>query len=295
MSKKNYYQTLGVDKKASADEIKKAYRKLAHKYHPDKTEGDDTKFKEISEAYAVLGDEKKRAEYDTYGQTFSGSGFGGQNGQGFDFSGFAGQSGNFQFDLNDLFSEFFGGAGGFHRVKRGRDISIDIQISFKESVFGTQKDILVPMPVHKDGKVSREQQSITIKVPAGVNNGEMLRLSGRGENIPDGSPGDLYVKIHVSPSNKFRKEGAHIISDLDVKLTDALLGFEYEVETLDGPIKVKIPKGVTHGELLRIKGKGVPYSGDKRGDLLLRIQIKIPAKLSRKAKKLVEQLREEGI
>ena len=191
------------------------------------------------------------------------------------------------------FSEFFG--GGFQRTPRGRDVSIDIQIDFKESVFGVVKEIIIPMPVRKNGKITREQQPISIKIPAGVNNGEMLRLSGRGETIPDGSPGDLYVKIHVRPSSKFRKEGAHLVSDIDVKLTDALLGFEYQVETLDGPITVKIPKGVTHGELLRVKGKGVPYNDDKRGDLLLRVQVKIPAKLSRKAKKLVEQLREEGL
>ena len=230
---KNYYDVLGVDKKADQSEIKKAYRKLAHKYHPDKDSGDEDRFKEITEAYAVLGDAKKRAEYDAYGQTFSGAGFGGAGASGFDFSG---QAGNFQFDLNDLFSEFFG--GGFSRGPRGRDVSIDIQIDFKESVFGTTKEVIIPMPITKDGKKTTDQQAIKIKVPAGVNNGEMLRLNGRGESIPDGAPGDLYVKIHVRPSAKFRKEGAHLVSDIDVKLTDALLGFEYSVESLDGPIKV---------------------------------------------------------
>jgi len=291
-NKKDYYKILGVEKKATAEEVKKAYRKLAHQFHPDKNEGDATRFKDISEAYAVLGDQKKRAEYDAYGQTFAGGG-GAGNAGGFDFSGFQGNAGGFQFDLNDLFGEFFG--GNYQRTPRGRDVSIDIQISFKESIFGTQKDILIPMPVQKDGKVTREQQSVSIQVPPGVNDGEMLRLNGRGEAITNGSPGDLYVKIHVSPSPKFRKEGAHLVSDLDVKLTDALLGFEYEVETLDGTIKVKIPKGIKHGELLRVKGKGVPVGSDRRGDLLLRLQVKMPSKLSRKAKKLVEQLREEGL
>jgi len=208
-------------------------------------------------------------------------------------SGFASQAGGFQFDLNDLFSEFFG--GNYNRTPRGRDVSIDIQIDFRDSVFGITKEVIVPMPVTKDGKTTREQQSITVKVAPGVNDGEMLRLNGRGESISNGNPGDLYVKIHVKQSNKFRKEGAHLVAELDVKLTDALLGFEYDVETLDGNIKVKIPKGVNHGELLRIKGKGVPISENRRGDLLLRLQVKMPEKLSRKARKLVEQLREEGL
>lgn len=293
MANKDHYQILGVDKKASSEEIKKAYRKLAHQYHPDKETGDDVRFKEISEAYSVLGDQKKRSEYDTYGQTFSNSG--GPGFEGFDFSGFnqGAQGGSFQFDLNDLFSEFFN--GGYGRAPRGRDISIDIQVTFKESVFGTTKEILVPVPMHKDGKTVREQKAISIKVPSGINNGELLRLNGRGESIQNGSPGDLYVKIHVTHSKKFRKEGAHLISDLDVKLTDAILGFEYDVETLEGNIKVTIPKSVTHGELLRIKNRGVPVNDKLRGDLLLRVQIKFPNKLTRKAKKLIEQLREEGL
>jgi DnaJ-class molecular chaperone len=290
---KDYYKILGVTKKADQSEIKKAYRKLAHQYHPDKESGNENKFKEVTEAYAVLGDEKKRAEYDTYGQTFAGPGGGaGFGAGGFDFSQFNGADG-FQFDLNDLFSEFFG--AGYSRTPKGRDVSIDIQIDFKDSVFGTTKEVIIPMPVHKNGQTTKEQIPIKIKVPLGVNNGEMLRLSGRGEAIPDGSPGDLYVKIHVKPSAKFRKEGPHLVSDIDVKLTDALLGFEYQIESLDGPITVKIPKGINHGELLRVKGRGVPVSENKRGDLLLRLQVKMPSKLSRKAKKLVDQLREEGL
>lgn len=294
MNKKDYYKILGVDKKSDQSEIKKAYRKLAHKYHPDKDSGDEAKFKEISEAYAVLGDEKKRAEYDTYGQTFAGGGFG-SNGAygGFDFSGFNSAGGqSYQFDLNDLFAEFFGGQ--YQRTPRGRDVSVDIQIGFRESVFGTTKEILIPMPVHKDGKVVPEQQSIKLNIPSGINNGEMLRLNGKGESIPNGNPGDLYVKVHVMASKTFRKEGAHLLADLDVKLTDALLGSEYEFNTLDGQIKVSIPSGVKHGELLRIKKKGVPM-GNKRGDLMLRVQIRIPNKLSRKAKKLIKELREEGL
>lgn len=303
MAGKDYYKILGVDKKADSSAIKKAYRKLAHKYHPDKDSGDENKFKEISEAYAVLGDDKKRAEYDTYGQTFNGfgggSGYGGFSGRAgsasdFDFSGFQSAHGQqFHFDLNDLFSEFFGGQ--YSRVPKGRDISVDIQVTFHESIFGTTKEILIPMPVHRDGKIIREQQAVELKIPAGINNGEMLRINGKGEVIPNGNPGDLYIKVHVTPSRKFRKEGVHLLADLDVKLSDALLGFEYKFETLEGTIKVIIPKGVNHGELLRLKGKGVPMPNGQRGDLLLRVQIKMPTKLSRKAKKLIEELREQGL
>ena len=294
MSNRDFYQILGVEKKSSTEDIKKAYRKLAHKYHPDKESGNESKFKEITEAYSVLSDEKKRAEYDAYGKTFAGNNSGGQNYGGFDFSQFQGGTGSgWQFDLNDIFSEFFGGGA---RIRRGRDISIDIELTFKESIFGTTKKVMVNKPLHhSDGKTTREPEEIVLNIPSGVNNGEMMRLSGRGEAIPDGSPGDLYVKIHVQTSNKFRKEGFNIISKLDLKITDALLGANYSVETLEGVIDVKIPKGISHGELLRIKGKGVPVDNIRRGDLLLRIEINIPPRLSRRAKKLVEQLQQEGL
>lgn len=360
---KDYYNILGVERGASKDEIKKAFRKLAHKYHPDKAGGDETKFKEAGEAYAVLSDDKKRAEYDAYGQTFAGGGAGGPQGGfgGFDFSDFARQGGfgsqGVEFDLGDIFGEYFGGSGRA-RTKRGRDISIDIELSFKESVFGVERKVLLhkmsectecdgrgaragtslvtcsacngagkvhetkqtmlgvfsttrvcevchgtgEVPKEKCGAcaghgVLRRQEEIPIVVPPGIESGEMVRLTGAGEAVPGGVPGDLYVKVHVKPDSVYKKEGNDLVMTHSVKLTDAILGAKHELATLDGPLTVKIPAGVTHGERLRVRGKGVPYdsSGGARGDLYIKIDIKLPAKLSRKARKLVEELAGEGV
>ena len=352
---KDYYNILGVEKKASKEDIKKAFRKLAHKYHPDKKDGDESKFKEVNEAYSVLSDDKKRAEYDSYGHVFSGNG-GGPQGGGFDFSGFqaAGAQG-FEFDLGDLFGDFFGGGG--QRVRRGADISIDIELSFKESVFGTNRKVVLTkssmcstcngdgakpgtemtdcttcngagkihdtktsilgtftsvrpckacqghgkIPKEKCGScsgtgVTRKQEEISIQVPAGINNGEMIRLSGAGEALQGGIPGDLYIKVHVVTDKAFKKEGSNIIMDLSVKLTDAISGATYGVKTLDGDLQVKIPAGVSFGEMLRVKEKGVPIGDSgKRGDLLIKLNIQLPKKLSRKAKDAIEVLKKEGI
>lgn len=351
---KNYYEVLGVEKKATKEEIKKAFYKLAHKYHPDKGTGDDQKFKEVSEAYSVLSDEKKRAEYDSYGQTFGGGGAGGFNAQGFDFSQFqdAFQQGFGGFDFSDIFGDAFGGG----RTRRGRDISIDLELSFKESVFGVTRHVLLAKTAqcetckgsgaepgakmetckycngagkihetsnsffgtismqrpcshcHATGKVPdqkchtcrgdgvyKKQEEIDIAVPAGIEGGEMIRLTGVGEAVQGGQSGDLYVKVHVTPDPRFKKEGSNLLTDLSVKLSDALLGADYKVQTLDGEDTVSVPQGVTHGELLRIKNKGVPTGTGRRGDMLVRIKINLPQKLSRTAKGLVEKLKEEGI
>jgi len=353
---KDYYEILGVTKNASKTEIKKAFHKLAHKYHPDKKGGDEAKFKEVSEAYSVLTDDTKKSEYDAYGKTFGGNGgSAGANWGG--FSGFGqgqGQAGGFDFDLGDIFGDIFGGQRA--RAKRGSDIAIDIQISFFEAVFGAERKVLITkksvcsvcsgsgakkgsaletcVACNGNGKIReikqsffgsissericekcagagkipkekckdchglgivRQQEEINIKIPAGINTGEMMRMSGRGEAIRDGSPGDLYIKIHITPDAKFKKQGVDLTMDLGVKLSDALLGADYKLDTLDGKIEVKIPKGVSHNEILRIKGKGVPIEGTHRGDLLVRINIKLPNKLSRRAKQLMEELRGEGV
>lgn len=363
---KNYYDILGVDKKASKEDIKKAFRKLAHQYHPDKTGGDADKFKEVNEAYSVLSDDKKRAQYDMYGQTFagdSGAGFGGFQGNwedfvrqaGFDFSGFGGSAqGGFEgFDLGDIFGDFFGGRRP--RTKRGRDISIDIELSFEEAVFGTERNILLnkvsvcsvcngsggkkgtqmaecqtcngkgrlrevkrsilgSIEITKvcevcggAGKVPKEKcevcggagilkkaEEIKVKVPSGIDNGEMIRLSGAGEAVKGGTPGDLYIKVHVKKHKTFRKEGNDLIMNLDVKLSDALLGAEYEIETLDGVSKLKIPEGVNTGDILQIKGKGVPNQG-RRGDILVYVRVSLPKKLSKAAREIISRLKEEGM
>jgi molecular chaperone DnaJ len=352
---KDYYDILGIQKGASKDEVKKAFRKKAAQYHPDKKTGDEEKYKEVTEAYAVLGDEKKKAEYDTYGQSFpggGGGGFGGFNPQDF-AGGFNGQG--FEFDINDIFSNFgFGGGGGGRQ--RGRDVSIDINLKFEESIFGVNRKVLITknntckecdgtgakkgagmetcstcsgqgkiretrqsimgafttvrecsnchgtgqVPKERCGAcagagVARTEEEISIKVPGGIQNGEVIRMTGRGEAMPHGEPGDLYIKVHVEQHNTIKREGNNLVVKLPVKLTDALLGSTYTVETLDGAMDVKIPAGISHGELLRIKGKGAPNERGDRGDFMVKISVEIPKKLSRKARKLVEELQSQGI
>ncbi|HYE23144.1 MAG TPA: J domain-containing protein [Candidatus Paceibacterota bacterium] len=351
---KNYYDILGVDKKATQDDIKKAFRKLAQKHHPDKG-GDEAMFKEITEAYSVLGDDRKRREYDNYGQTFQGGG----GPQGFDFSGFGGMHGSqfAEFDLSDLFEGFgdiFGG-GGRQRVKRGRDISIDIEVTFKESIMGTKRSVLVTkvgkcdtcegsgakkgtemvtcttcngqgkvhetrnsplgsftsvrvcsvcegqgkMPKEKcptcaGGGVLRKEGEIKIEVPSGIDGGEMIRLPGQGEAIKGGTTGDLYVKVHVKKHPTFKKEGANLVMEMPVKLTDALLGTTVSVTTIDDKVlEVKVPPMSSTEETLRIRGKGVEYENGS-GDLLIHVTATLPRKLSGKAKKIVEELKGEG-
>ena len=358
---KDYYQILGVNKGATEDDIKTAFRKLAHKYHPDKKGGDEKKFKELSEAYAVLSDKKKRAEYDTYGKTFAGGGPSSAGAGGFDFSnfnfgqGFEGFSANGQeFDLGDIFGEFFGGSqrGG----RRGRDISIDIEISFRDAVFGTERRVLIAKTsscsicagtgaakgakmitcsacngkgemrearntffgtftstrtcprCHGRGElpeklcetcrgegVAKREEEIRVSIPAGVSDGEMIRMPRMGEAVPGGQAGDLYVKLHVQPDKQFSREGNNLITALPIKLTDALLGGEYRIRTLDGEEALTVPAGVNNGEILRVRGKGVPHGRNSRGDLLVRVDVEFPKKLSRAARELIEKLRGEGL
>lgn len=354
---KNYYDILGVDKKASADEVKKAFRKLAQKHHPDKG-GDEATFKEITEAYSTLSDERKRREYDSYGQTFGGGGQGGFGG--FDPSQFGGfGAGGVEFDLNDLFEGFgdiFGSGRGRSRGKRGRDISIDIEIPFKEAVLGAQRSVLITKVGECDtcegsgarpgtkmetcstcsgngkiretrnsplgsftsvracpacegtGKIPKEtcakcagngvlrkQEEIAIQVPAGIDAGEMIRMPGRGEAVKGGTPGDLYVKVHVKPHPVFKKEGMNLTMALPMKLTDALLGTTVTVTTVEGKrLEVKIPAMTEAQQTLRLRGKGVSVDGTA-GDLLIRLTATLPKKLSGKAKKAIEELKAEGL
>jgi DnaJ-class molecular chaperone len=289
--KKDYYQILGVPKDASQEEIKKAFRKLAHAHHPDKKGGDEAKFKEASEAYSVLSDKKKREQYDAFGSGGFGGGTGGFQGGfdpssfGFDFSGF-GANGFDSGDLGDILSSIFGG----RRVRRGRDIAVDIELSFQESVFGVEKRVVINSKFVK-------QKEVTIQVPPGIDDGQMIRLSGMGETLEGGVPGDLYVKVHVRKHPYLRKEGYNLIMDMEVKLSEALLGSERVVHTLDGEITLKIPGSTKHGTILRVKEKGVPHgpSAKTRGDLYVRILVQIPEKLSRDQKKIVEKLKEEGL
>jgi molecular chaperone DnaJ len=364
MNNKDYYKTLGVDKSATADDIKKAFRKLAHQHHPDKNGGDDKKFKELSEAYAVLSDEKKRQQYDTYGSNFSNMG-GAQGGNpftgggfgDFDFSQFnqGGSGQGFEFDLGDIFGDFFGGQQR-QKVRRGRDISVDMEITFAESVFGVSKTIhltknnscadcqgtgaknandlikcshcngrgrvtstkrsifgtfsseTVCSECQGTGKVPKEkclkchgagivknEVALEIKIPSGINDGESMRLTGAGEAISGGSAGDLYVRIRVKSHPVFHREDNDLVMAMPIKLSDALLGVEIPLKTLDGEITVKVPEGVNNGEILRLKGKGVPFGRSSRGDLLIRLDIKMPSHLSKTARMAIENLKKEGI
>src|SRR3989344_1932803 len=274
---KDYYKILGVNKNASEEEIKKAFRKLAHVHHPDKSGGNEAKFKEASEAYSVLSDKKKRAQYDAFGSVGGGgTGTGGfrsagfdPSGFGFDFSGF-GNAGFDTGDLGDILSSIFGG----RRVRRGRDIAVDIELSFQESIFGVDRKVVINSKFVK-------QKEVSISVPPGIDDGQMIRLSGHGETLEGGVPGDLYVKVHVRKHPYLRKEGYNLLMDLEVKLTEVLLGVEKVIHTLDGEITLKVPAGTKHATILCVKGRGVPMGNNKRGDLYTRISVQIPDKLSK--------------
>ena len=335
---------------------------MAHRYHPDKKEGNEAKFKEVNEAYQTLSDDDKRAKYDQFGSQYANMGGGGYSGAQGGFEGFGGfGNGNVDFDfgnLNDIFSDFFGGGmgGGRAQARRGRDISTEVQISFSEAVFGITRKVLITKTsncltckgsgakpgtkmetcktcngqgqireskrtifgniastkvcehcmgtgeVPKElcetcrGKgVLRREEEISIVIPAGIRDGEMIRMTGMGEAISKGTTGDLYIKINVQPHPVFKREGSDLTMNLNLKLSDALLGTKYPIQTLDGVIEVTIPEGVTVNEILRVKGKGVPVSKSKRGDLLIKLNIKLPNKLSRSSRALIEELKKEGI
>jgi molecular chaperone DnaJ len=289
---KDYYQILGVSKSASKDEIKKAFRKLAHEHHPDKTGGDDTKFKEANEAYGVLSDDKKRAQYDQFGSNpFGGggsgaggfSGFEGFNGGGFDFSGFQ----NGDIDLNDILGSIFGNRGGRARTRKGRDIQMDLEIDFKDSILGFQKDLTV-------GRQKGGTEKFKVTVPPGIDNGEMIRVKDKGEPVEGGIPGDLYLRIHVKPHKFLHKDGFNLYTEQTIKLTEAIEGTTLDLDIIGEQLKIKVPAGISHGEILRVREKGVPTTHGS-GSLLIKVLIKIPNKLSKKAKEAIEVLKKEGL
>lgn len=300
---KDYYKTLGVDKKASEAEIKAAFRKLAHQHHPDKNGGDDKKFKEINEAYQTLSDKNKRAQYDQFGS--GGPQFGGgQQGNPFGQGGFGGfswedimrqaqQGGGAQFDMGDIdLGDLFGAAFGFGggRVRRGRNVEVQIKMTFKESVRGFARDIDVPD--YRDGK-QHGNKKIRIEIPAGVEHGQQLQMDGAGETVTDGRPGSLIITAIVEKHPTIRKEGQHLVMDLHVSLVDALLGKKMEIETLDGKETVEIPEGMPVGYVIKLKGKGVSQGFMRNGDFLIVTHIDMPKKLSKDAKKVIEELRKE--
>jgi len=352
MSKRDYYEILGVSKSASADEIKKAFRKAAVQHHPDKG-GDEAKFKEVNEAYEVLKDQQKRQRYDQFGH----AGVGGDAGAGAGGNpfggGFGGQNVNFDFGegLGDIFGQFFGGQQQQRGPKRGRDVETSMTLTFEQAVFGVEESIDLTMEdecahchgttvepghsmktcptckgagqqtrvmntifgqiqqavtcetCHGTGKVpekvcsvcrgkgtERRKQTITLKVPAGIDDGATIRLREHGEAIGGGAKGDLYVHIRVKAHKKFTREGDIILSEEHISMVDAALGTEIDVETVDGTVRMKVPAGTQSGTDFKLSSHGVPHlRSNSRGAHIVSIVVDIPTKLTKKQKDLLEQ------
>lgn len=310
MSKKDFYQTLGVTKSSSPDEIKKAYRKLAMQYHPDKNQNNkkaEEKFKEISEAYEVLSDAEKKKNYDMFGHAgANGNPFGGAGGaQGNPFgrggNPFGGTGGFGQADINDLFGDIFGeafGGGGARgrsstqqqRVRpntKGADLRYTLTITFEEAATGCEKVISFVRQVG-----SREEAAkLSVTVPAGVKEGQRLKLTEEGDKPSSAAAGDLYVIINLQDHLLFKREDADVLLELPVKYTEAILGTEVEIPTLSGKAQIKIPPGIYSGQVLRLKGKGFPrIGGIGNGDMLVRLLVDTPQKTNSRQKELLEEL-----
>lgn len=358
MAKRDYYEVLGVGKGASDDEIKKAFRRLAVQYHPDKEGGDEAKFKEINEAYEVLKDGAKRQRYDQFGHAgVGGASDAGGNpfGGGFGGAGFNGQNVNFDFGdlgLGDIFGNFFGGQNARgQRQTRGNDVEARVEVSFEEAVFGTETTLRLHLedtcehckgtttepgsslqtcpkcqgagqvtqvvrtifgdiqqaavcPTCKGaGKVpekpctvchgkgtQRREQSVTLKIPAGIDDGATIRLREHGEAIANGPKGDLYVHVRVKSHKKFTREGDLILSQEHVDMIAAALGTEIDIETVDGPIRMKIPAGTQSGTDFKLSGHGVPHlRGSSRGAHIVTIIVDTPENLTKEQRQLLEQ------
>ncbi len=306
-----YYETLGVQKSATASEIKKAYRKLALKYHPDKNPDNaesEEKFKKISEAYAVLSDDKKRQEYDTYGS----AGFQQRYSQedifrGFDLNdilnqfGFSGGNARGGFRTHtgggNPFGDFFGGArggcgGGGCRPQpvKGHDLTYELSVSLGDVLHGAEKTINL--------RCNGTPQNISVKVPKGIESGKRLRLSGKGSPSDSGGPaGDLYLKVTVQPHEYFTRDGDNLIMEKKIPFSDACLGTKVDITSLDDKkFKVKVPSGVQQEAKLRIKGHGLPNGPiGKRGDIYVKILVQIPKDISEEQKEIIQELAEAGL
>ncbi|HHL39441.1 MAG TPA: J domain-containing protein [Deltaproteobacteria bacterium] len=279
---KDYYKILGVSKDASDETIKKAYRRLARKYHPDLHPGDkemERKFKEINEAYGVLGNPDRRKEYDLSGKvSFEGMG---PAYSGFDFKDFGFNFGGFE----DIFSEVFGARARRKGPVRGKDVEHALHIDFVDACLGTEVEVVTP----KSGFL-RGGEKVKVKIPPGVRSGTRVRVAGRGEpGVMGGQPGDLYLRIFVNPHPYFRRVDNDIYLDVPITIGEAITGREIRVPTLDGMATVKIPPGTQGGQKLRLKGKGVPTPGGRRGDQYLIIKVAIPKNIDAKSRRLIEE------
>jgi curved DNA-binding protein len=305
MATRDYYDILGVSKKAGDEEIKRAYRKLAMKYHPDRNPNKkeaEERFKEINEAYAVLSDREKRRQYDTIGaegfrqrftqeDIFRGFDFdeilsGLFGGRGRRESRFGGRSG---FDFGD----FFAGQGGYQDLgrmpQRGEDILYELSISLEEAAAGGEKKI----SYRKNGKI----QEVSVRIPRGISTGKKLRLAGKGmEGKKGGPPGDLYLQISVREHPIFTREGDDLIVEKQINFSEAVLGTTVEVPTLDGNKRVKIPPGTQSHTKMRLKGLGIPrFQKEGRGDEYVKVIVRVPQRVTEKSRKLIEELAREGI
>jgi len=298
VAKTDYYKALGVDKKATPEEIKKAFRKLAVKFHPDRNPGDksaEDKFKEINEAYAVLSDPKKKEQYDTFGS----SGFHQQYSQedifrNFDFGGTfkdMGMGGN-----EDIFSRLFGGAfgrggrGGFRGgPKKGADLEMETEVSFRDAAQGAERLVAF----RRNGN----REELKVKIPAGVENGSKVRITGKGGQGEDGgAPGDLYLLIHVLPDPVFTRDGGDLFVDRPIPFSAACLGTSLDVPTLEGDKRIKVPAGIQSGTKIRLKGCGIkPLGANAKGDLYVKIGVRVPESLNAEQKRAVEELARQGL
>jgi len=283
---KDFYKVLGVDKKAAADEIKKKYRAMARDLHPDKTKGDVAKeeqFKAVSEAYEILSDPKKRAEYDEARSLFERGGFRAPTGGGFqggDFGDIFG-GGNPQ----DIFANLFGAAGGRRGPRKGQDLQTEATITFRESVFGTTLDLRLGMD-------RGQSQNISARVPAGVNDGAKIRMKGKG-SPGEAGPGDLFIQLHVKPHPIFGRKGENLTLTLPITFAEAALGADVKVPTLSGDdVTVRIAPGTPTGRTLRVKGRGVT-KGSTTGDLLVTVEVQVPQRVDGKALDALKKFAEE--
>jgi len=338
MPAKDYYRILGVGRNAGGDEIKKAYRRLAQRHHPDKNPGDksaEEKFKDLNEAYQVLSDREKKAQYDRFG--FVGRSEPGAPGPGpaggpryYYSSSAPGAAQSFDFDINDLisgrgrrkrggfgsigdiFSDLFGGAPFAEQAEYApqvEDIEAELQIPFLDAVQGGTKTFAINLPVQclacggsgRTGAgycsscggagMQMKMENLTVRIPPGVRDRGKLRIPGRGRVVPGLKPGDLVIRIRVTPHPYFRREGNDIQVDLPVTVWEAALGAGVEVPTIDGISNLKIPPGTKSGQVFRMRGKGAPDPATgRRADQYVRVQITIPEKLDEKSKKLIEEL-----
>lgn len=297
MAKKDFYEVLGVSKSASADELKRSYRKLALEWHPDRNKKPEanTKFKEINEAYAVLSDAKKKQQYDQFGHDAFAPGMGGGAGGGNPYAGWGGQQGPFSYtysssggspfgdgdfvDPFEIFEQFFGGGFSGGRSARRRRETYRITISFMDAVNGVTKEVHLPKGEAGEGSLQK-----TIKIPPGVDSGSRIRFD------------EFDILVDVSADKRFKREGSDVISDFEISYPDAVLGTIIDVPGLHGSTKLRIQPGTQPGTLIRLRGKGIPHlQGSGSGDQYVRIQMKVPSHVSRKQKEIIEALRSETL